>query len=126
MLNFNSIMLGTDNLKEMVEFYNKVLGKPTMEDGGYTGWLVGSGWFSIGEHSEVGGKSKEPARCMWFFETADVKGEFERIQEIGAEVIREPYKPSPGDDMMLATLADPDGNYFQLASPWEDGDTKDK
>jgi hypothetical protein len=30
----------------------------------------------------------------------------------------------PGKDdnptMWLATLADPDGNYFQLATPWED------
>jgi hypothetical protein len=31
---------------------------------------------------------------------------------------REPYQPGPaGGEMWLGTLADPDGNYFQLASP---------
>ena len=40
--------------------------------------------------------------------------EFERIKAAGATVIREPYEMGGG---WIATLADPDGNYFQLVTP---------
>ena len=41
--------------------------------------------------------------------------EFERIKAAGAEVVKEPYEI---EGMWIATFADPDGNYFQLMSPW--------
>lgn len=118
MLNFNNIMIGTDNLGPLVEFYTKVLGKPTMIDESYTGWLVGSGFITIGEHSEVHGKNVDSARVMWNFETKDVRSEFDRIKALGAKVIKEPYEPAP--TYWIATFSDPDGNYFQLVSPWEE------
>ena len=50
--------------------------------------------------------------------TPDVKGEFDRIQGLGATVKQEPYQPGGGaEELWLATFEDPDGNYFQLASP---------
>ncbi|SRR5258708_15503215 len=117
MLNLNSIIIGTENPKALADFYKKVFDKnPDMEEGGWYGWSVGSSFFSVGEHSEVKGKSKEPQRLMFNFETKEVKEEFERIKGLGAEVIKEPYEMG---GMWIATLADPDGNYFQLASPWE-------
>jgi predicted enzyme related to lactoylglutathione lyase len=51
---------------------------------------------------------------MFNFETTEVKEEFERIKAAGATVIREPYEMGGG---WIATLADPDGNYFQLVTP---------
>jgi predicted enzyme related to lactoylglutathione lyase len=51
---------------------------------------------------------------MFNFETTSVKEEFERMKAAGAKVIREPYEMGGG---MIATLADPDGNYFQLVTP---------
>jgi predicted enzyme related to lactoylglutathione lyase len=51
---------------------------------------------------------------MFNFETAQVKEEFERIKALGAAVIREPYQIGEG---WIATLADPDGNFFQLVTP---------
>jgi predicted enzyme related to lactoylglutathione lyase len=115
MLKLNSILLGTENPEPMVAFYTKVLGPPTMSEGGYTGWATDAAFLTIGLHSEVHGKNTDPARCIWFFETADVRGEFERIKGLGAEVIKEPYELEGA--FWLATLADPDGNYFQVASP---------
>ena len=56
---------------------------------------------------------------MYFFFSTEIEKDFNRIKDIpGATVVQEPY--SPGDDgaMKLATLADPDGNYFQLSTPW--------
>lgn len=117
MLNLNSIMVGSMQPKVLAAFYEKVFGKkPDMEDGGYSGWMVGSCFFTVGEHSEAEGKSKQPARIMFNFETSEVKEEFERIKGLGAEVIKEPYQMG---EAWIATLADPDGNYFQLMSPWE-------
>ena len=34
----------------------------------------------------------------------------------GATVVAEPYRPDENSEMWIATFADPDGNYFQLAS----------
>ena len=70
----------------------------------------------IGPHSEVKGKAKEPQRILINFETRQVKREFIRISALGAKVIAEPYQM---DSMWVATFADPDGNYFQLMSPWK-------
>lgn len=117
-LNLNSIMIGSMQPKVLAEFYEKVLErKPDMEEGGWYGWSAGSTFLSVGEHSEMGGKAKDPGRVMFNFETKDVKGEFERISKIeGVVVIKEPYELSGA---WIATLADPDGNYFQLMPPWE-------
>ena len=121
MLKLTNLMIGTENVEPMVAFYTQVLGKPVMEDGGYTGWGESGLFLTVGHHSEIHGKNAAPARAIWFFETADVKGEFERIKGLGAEVIKEPYEMAGG--FWLATFADPDGNYFQLASPWDDAST---
>lgn len=110
-------MVGSMNVKEMAAFYKKVFAKKAdMEEGGWYGWSIGSVFFSIGEHSETAGKAQDPARMMFCFETTQVKEEFERIKSIGATVIKEPYEMSGA---WIATLADPDGNYFQLMTPWE-------
>ncbi len=118
MLNLNSVMIGTKQLKALAAFYEKVLGKPADmvdSENGFFGWQVGGGYyFSLLEHSEMGGKTKDPGRVMLNFETTQVEEEFERIKALGAGVIREPYEMEGG---WIATLADPDGNYFQLVTP---------
>jgi predicted enzyme related to lactoylglutathione lyase len=117
MLNLNSIMVGTMQTKALVAFYENVFGKPPeMADSefGFWGWQVGSCYFSVLQHSEMGGSAKDPGRLMFNFETAQVKEEFERIKALGGVVVREPYQIG---DEWIATLADPDGNYFQLVSP---------
>ncbi|MBP7832406.1 MAG: hypothetical protein KA035_01410 [Candidatus Levybacteria bacterium] len=118
MLNLNSIMIGTSKVKEMAEFYEKVFERTAdMIDGGWYGWKVGNGFLTIGEHSEVHGEAHEPQRIIMNFETSEVKEEFERLKELGATVIKEPYDMGGA---WIATLADPDNNYFQLMTPWEE------
>lgn len=118
-MNFNSILIGSDDPQRLVDYYTKVLGEPTYADGGYTGWQLGTGNMSVGAHSEVKGKSPHPGRIIWNIESTDVQGDFERMAAAGAIVIREPYSFDDFPDMWIATLADPDGNYFQLMSPFE-------
>lgn len=120
MLNLNSIMIGSSQPKVMAEFYEKVFDqKPHMAEEGneWVGWQVGNTFLSVGPHSEIKGKTQEPARIMFCLETKQVKEEFERIKQTGAEVIKEPYEMG---GMWIATFADPDGNYFQLMTPWEE------
>ena len=117
MLNLNSVMIGTKQPKVLVAFYEKVLGKPAEmadDEHGFFGWQVGSAYFSVLEHSEMQGSARDPGRVLLNFETAQVKEEFERIRALGGTVIRAPYEMGGG---WIATLADPDGNYFQLVTP---------
>jgi predicted enzyme related to lactoylglutathione lyase len=99
MLNFNNVMIGSDEPKAMSDFYAKVLGKPTWEEGGFVGWQVGSGSLMIGAHSEVKGRNEMPGRIILNFETPDVQGEFERIKGLGANVVQEPYQPGGAPEM---------------------------
>jgi predicted enzyme related to lactoylglutathione lyase len=117
MLNLNSVMLGTKQPKALASFYEKVIGKPADmvdSENGFYGWQVGSAYLSVLEHSEMGGNAKDPGRVMLNFETSQVKEEFERIKALGGVVIKAPYEIGGG---WIATLADPDGNYFQLVTP---------
>lgn len=117
MLNLNSVMIGTKRPAVLAAFYEKVLGKPADmvdQENGFWGWQAGGAFMSILDHSEMGGNAKDPGRVMINFEAEQVKEEFERIKSLGGTIIKEPYDMGGG---WIATLADPDGNYFQLISP---------
>ena len=121
-MNFNSILIGSDDPQRLIDYYNRLLGEPIMAEGGYAGWLVGSGFVSVGPHSEVHGPNVAPGRLIWNIETTNVRGEFDRFRAAGAIVVREPYEFAEGTDSWIATLADPDGNYFQLVAPMRPDD----
>ena len=119
MLSLNSIMIGTKQFKTLAAYYEKVIGKPpdmVEAESGFVGWQVGNGYLGVLEHSEMGGGAKEPGRVMINFETTQVQEEFDRIKTLGGKVIKAPYKMGEGQ---IATLADPDGNYFQLMTPMQ-------
>ncbi len=116
-MNFNSILIGSEEPKRLVEFYTKVLGEPVFSDDSYTSWQIGSGSVSVGPHSEVKGSNPQPGRLIWNIETTRVREEFERMKAAGATVVAEPYGFEGFPDALIATLADPDGNYFQLQTP---------
>jgi predicted enzyme related to lactoylglutathione lyase len=119
MLNLNSVMIGTMQPKVLAAFYEKVLGElagMVDEENGFFGWQVGATYLSVMAHSEITGQAKEPARIILNLETSQVKEEFERIKALGGVVAKEPYEM---EGFWIATLADPDGNYFQLMTPME-------
>jgi predicted enzyme related to lactoylglutathione lyase len=118
-MDFNSILIGSENPDRLVEYYTKLLGEPAFAfaEGGYTGWQIGSGNVTVGPHDQVKGKSAHPGRIIWNIESKDVKADFERFKAAGAIVIAEPYGFEEGElDASIATFADPDDNYFQLMS----------
>lgn len=120
-MNLNSLMFGSEDPQTMIDFYTKVFAKsPDMTEGGWGGWHMGGCFFGVGAHSEVKGKSKEPARIMFNLEVAadEIKAEFDRIVGVGAEVIKELYEMGEGSKTWICTFADPDGNQFQLMTPF--------
>jgi len=116
-MDFNSILIGSEDPGRLVDYYTRLFGAPTMSDGSYTGWLIGRGFVTVGPHDEVHGKNAAPGRMIWNIETSDVRLEFERMKAAGAIVVREPYGFEGFPDALIATLADPDENYFQLITP---------
>lgn len=116
-MNFNSILIGSEDAPRLADYYSRLFGSPAFEQGGYSGWQLGSGFLTVGPHSEVTGTNQQPGRIIWNIEADDVEAEFSRLVSAGAIVVREPY--TMGEEMpgFIATLADPDGNYFQLMSP---------
>jgi predicted enzyme related to lactoylglutathione lyase len=122
-VNFNSILIGSEDPQRLADYYTRLFGEPTWNDGGYTGWLIGSGAVSIGPHSEVHGKNAHPGRIIWNIETTDVQADFERFKAAGAVVIREPYTFEEAPGSWIATFADPDDNYFQLMTPMPETDS---
>ena len=118
-MNFNSILVGSEDPQRLADYYTKLFGEPGFAQDGFFGWQIGSSYLTVGAHSEVHGRNPSPGRLIWNIEEADVKGVFERFQAAGAMVVRAPYEFEGAPGSLIATFEDPDGNYFQLTSPME-------
>jgi len=117
-MRFSGVMIGSENPKALGEFYAKILGEPGFQEGEWYGWDTGA-QIMIGAHSEIHGKNTLPQRIMLTVEVDDVQASFDEIVLFGATVVAKPYKPEEDKSNWLATLEDVDGNYLQLATPWE-------
>jgi predicted enzyme related to lactoylglutathione lyase len=118
-MNFIGAMIGAEDPDALGAFYTKLLGEPGFRDGTWYGW-EGKGQLMLGAHSDVHGTAAQPQRIMLMVEAEDVEAAFTDIVAFGAGVVAEPYKPEGApQDVWLATVSDPEGNYVQLASPWE-------
>ena len=116
-LSLRSVLIGSENPASLAEFYGKIFGEPVWSGGDFQAWEAGDGFVTVGPHNEVKGANTSPGRILLNLETEDVEGEFERIKGLGATVVQAPYHPGEEPKALLATFADPDNNYFQLASP---------
>ena len=105
----------SEDLNNLLPFYRDVMGlKVGLESPGFV--ILGdprTPSLALGTHSEVHGKTKEPARHMVGFETDDIEGEFKRLKGKGVEFIEEPT-PAGNGPVRVATCKDPEGNFVQL------------
>ena len=62
-MNFNNLMIGTEDAPRLVAFYRKLFGEPVYTDDSYTTWKVGTGYVTVGAHSEVKGTNASPGRA---------------------------------------------------------------
>ena len=73
-MNFNSILIGSDDPERLAAYYTKLLGEPMFQGGGFTGWQIGTGALTVGAHSEVHGKNPSPGRLIWNIEDSGRQG----------------------------------------------------
>ena len=107
----HSAIIWTEEMGRLLPFYRDVLGMGTqMEADGFV--LLGGGKLALGVHSDVKGTSRDPNRMMVNLAVDDCRAEYERLSEQGVKFLREPSQDQGG--VIIATLADPDGNVLQL------------
>ena len=118
MIQVVSLHINTDRPVEMGDFYKKLFGvEPAWSSDEVTGFMIGQFRIEIAKHDQVSGKNDDPSRLFFDLMVDDVQAEFDRIVKLGAKVIQPPYEFSDGDmHMVISTLADLDGNYFQLVA----------
>ena len=118
-MNLNSILIGSEDPQRLAGYYTGLFGKPDWDEMGYVGWQLGTGYLTVGPHDSVKGPNEQPGRVIWNLETPDVQATFDKLKGAGGIVVKEPYSLDAGEQgtMWIATLADPDDNYFQLMSP---------
>ena len=59
-MNFNNILIGSEDPQRLMEYYTRLLGAPGFSEGPYTGWQIGTGFVAVGPHSEVKGRNTAP------------------------------------------------------------------
>ena len=119
-MKLSSIILFSDKPKELLEFYKKVLNmKPDWTNGEYSDFKTGGAYFEIGPHDKVNGKNTSPERILLNFHVTNVEAEFARIKNLGTKIIKDLYTPEEDKRLKIATFEDPDGNYFQIMTDWE-------
>jgi hypothetical protein len=65
-MNLNTVLIGSEDPKRLTDYYTKLFGKPSTEDGSYAGWQIGNASITVGPHDEVKGKtllSILPGQC---------------------------------------------------------------
>jgi predicted enzyme related to lactoylglutathione lyase len=111
---YTTIGINSTNPQRLYEWYRDTLGLPVVEgeDHGPTALNAGGTIVSFGEHSEITGPTKEPARHLTSLFVADIDKEQERLVAAGAQCVRDRGREFWGG--IISTFVDPDGNYIQL------------
>lgn len=114
-----SILLSSENAAQLAEFYRDVVGLDQadefeMGENGEKAFSFNTKpvGFVIMDHSEVKGKNKGPERIIINFEVSDIEKEVSRLKKAKVKVKQDIYHIEGYG--MIATLEDPDGNFFQV------------
>lgn len=113
-----SLHICTDNPSKLGTFYQQVLKEdPTWDSDEVIGFVLDGFRLEVMRHSDISGANSQPARFFFDLQVDDVRAEFVRVIGLGATSVQAPYDYADDDvQFTLATLADPDGNYFQLVT----------
>ena len=114
-----AVLVSSENAAGLAQFYREKVGLKQGEemeigDKGEKAFdfqLEGAGLYIL-DHSDVKGKSKEPARVMFNLEVDDIEKEAKRLKDEGVKVVADIYHIEGYG--LIATFEDPDGNYFQF------------
>lgn len=103
-----SILIGSSNLDTMKSWYRRAFGVRENEMGAFE---FGGIQLFIEEHSEVGGPNLDPARLILNLDVSDCRSLGNHLRDLDSRFIR-PVEQEPFG--LIATVADPDGNYIQI------------
>lgn len=114
-----AVLLSSESAKKLAKFYREVVGLKqgmVMELGnkgeeGYEFPLKGAGLYIL-DHAKVKGQNKQPERVMFNLEVSDIEKEVKRLKKAKVKPTQDIYHVEGYG--LIATFADPDGNYFQL------------
>ncbi len=114
-----SVLLFSENAKKLAAFYKDVVGLPVgMEaamgesDTVMVQFHLSNCSLVVMDHSDLHGKNKEPKRIFINIEVDDIEKEVARLKKLHVTVIAGVYHVE--NYGLIATLEDPDGNYFQF------------
>ena len=115
----DGVIINSENAKKLAEFYEKVVGlelenEYEMGDKGesYFAFNVKPIGFGIADHSGVKGKTNEGKRILLNFEVDNIDEESKRLMNASVKVVQGKYHVEGYG--WVATMEDPDGNYFQI------------
>lgn len=106
-----TVMLASSDPARLAAFYGTVLQLERLQHFHDPVFQLGESLLRIIHHSAVHGANQMPARCQLNLFVADALAECARLQG-QVTFVRRPENESWGG--IVATLADPDGNYIQL------------
>ena len=106
----------SEDLNRLLPFYRDVLGlRARFETPQFVVFgAEGAPALGLGTHSEVRGRSTDPARHMVGLTSDDIQTDWKRLQAAGVKFVEEPKNYG---NLWIATLVDPDGNLVQLFQP---------
>ena len=118
MIQFAALHINTDRPERLGAFYQGLLGQePAWSSAEVTGFMLGAVRLEVARHEGVSGTNGQPERLFFDLVVEDVPAAVARGVALGATVVQAPYRFEDDElRMVIATLADPDGNYFQLVS----------
>ncbi len=115
MLTLNVVWIRSSRPEALAAFYNAVFEQSfTQPEPGVYAWSVGPSKVIVSELAPMTGIAKGTGRIAFRFECSDLVSEFNRLIQLQAAPIRGPHEHA---GVLIATLADPDGNEFELAGP---------
>lgn len=123
-IGLEGILIGSEDAKKLGKFYKDVLKLKMTEEMEYgddnsygISFDLGKVGLFVSDHSKVKGKSVLPDRVMFNLEVDDIEKEMARLKKEKVKVVADIYHIE--EYGYVATLADPDGNYFQLVKTKE-------
>ena len=109
----NHAVLYVRDAERLAAFYQETLGlKPHSVRPDFVVFRWGDMRLSIGEHSEVRGRTREPHRIMVNLGVQDIHQVYQTLSARGVKFLRPPEMEHWGG--WVSTLSDPDGNVLQL------------
>ena len=108
------VIIWTEDVTRLAAFYRDTLGLPVhSERADFVAFDLPHGQrLSIGQHSRVRGRARDPYRIMLNMGVRDIQDAHRTLSERGVPFIRAPEREHWGG--WIATFADPDGNLLQL------------